>query len=297
MANNKLSIRLWDVEHGLAIWIQTPNGQNHWIDTGKIAEDPQRGENGFDPAGWVKSKYGVKSLDYLIITHPDEDHYNGLPELSSAFYPIKVLCRNKEFINNRTKELFGKDNLSDADIENLKPDKQTLYSMHKQYNQSVDWNENPQNPEVNGGVTVQTYHAPYTDNISVNNASIIVFYKYKNRLFVVTGDIEKSGWDEVYNNHKVEIDKLIRDSDSVVLVAPHHGRESGYIQEMVDILLPTLILVSDKYGKEPTDPRFYNAGYGDFVDGEWKSFASTKTSGMIYIEIDQDGLMSTHTAL
>lgn len=292
MANNKFSIRLWDVEHGLAVWIQTPNGQNHWIDAGKIAEDPQNGKTGFDPAGWVKSNYGVKSLDYLIITHPDEDHYNGLPELSSVFDPIKILCRNKEFINNRTKELFGKDHLSDADIKNLKADKQALYSMHKQYNQPVDWNENPQNPQVNGDVIIQTYCAPYTDDISVNNASIIVFYKYKNNLFVVPGDIEEPGWNEVYTINKVKIDEIVSNADSVVLVAPHHGRKTGYTQNMIDVLKPTLILVSDKYGKGETDSRFYSAASGYPVNEKLEHLVSTKTSGRIFIEINQNGAMS-----
>ena len=31
MTDNKLVFTLWDVGHGVSIWIRTPNGSNHWI--------------------------------------------------------------------------------------------------------------------------------------------------------------------------------------------------------------------------------------------------------------------------
>ena len=32
MTERKLMFTLWDVGHGVALWIKTPNDSNHWID-------------------------------------------------------------------------------------------------------------------------------------------------------------------------------------------------------------------------------------------------------------------------
>ena len=38
MADRELVFTLWDVGHGISIWINTPNGTNHWIDLGRTPE-------------------------------------------------------------------------------------------------------------------------------------------------------------------------------------------------------------------------------------------------------------------
>ena len=72
MDQQPLKFVIWDVGHGLCIWIQTPKGHHHWIDCGAETE------NDFSPAEHVNSKHGVKTIDYLIITHPDADHLREL---------------------------------------------------------------------------------------------------------------------------------------------------------------------------------------------------------------------------
>lgn len=273
MANGNLEIKLWDVGQGIAIWINTPNGQNHWIDAGKnTAPD-------FDPAKHVHTKEHVNTLDYLIISHPDTDHYNGLYELRQAFNKIDVLLHNREFINNRLKDLFphGHD---------LILCKQALLDMHKTYTNDVPYEKSPRNPNVNGGIDILTVNAPYTENISVNNSSIVVFYKYNKFVFIAPGDIEQEGWEMLYKNHGDEIRSFLQNTEIKVLVAPHHGRESGYTQAMIDAIKPSLILISDEYGKEPTDKRFYTAASGVNIDSKLTTSLSTKTLGRIEIKID-----------
>ena len=79
------SFTLWDVEHGLSIWIQTPSGQNHCIDAG------HNSETDFSPFERMKNFYKVNNIDYLIISHPDKDHIEGLPNF------IKYLDKPKTF--------------------------------------------------------------------------------------------------------------------------------------------------------------------------------------------------------
>ncbi|MFR9001246.1 MAG: MBL fold metallo-hydrolase [Anaerobutyricum soehngenii] len=35
--------------------------------------------------------YGTDHLDYVIITHTDEDHISGIRELLEEEYPVKIL--------------------------------------------------------------------------------------------------------------------------------------------------------------------------------------------------------------
>ena len=57
---NDFMFTLWDVEHGLSIWIQTPSGQNHCIDVGK------NNDTDFSPYVHMRILHNVKMLDYLI---------------------------------------------------------------------------------------------------------------------------------------------------------------------------------------------------------------------------------------
>ena len=273
MANGKLEIRLWDVGQGIAIWINTPNGQNHWIDAGKNDE--------FDPATHVRNKYGIETLDLLVISHPDTDHYNGLHNLRTSFPMIDALLRNKQFISNRYCDLFPNGDLIKC--------KQALRDMHCRYNNNVPYDKSPCNPANNGGLDMLLVNAPYTSDISVNNSSIVTFYKYNHFVFIAPGDIESDGWNALYEQHGTQIDNFLKDAYRKVLVAPHHGRESGYTQEMIDVIKPSLILISDQYGKEPTYSKFYNVASGLYLNGYLTRYISTKTSGRIRIIIDSDG--------
>ena len=60
----------WNVEHGSAALIQTPNGQQIAIDLGSDA--------GFSPLQHMKYRMGIDQLDKVIITHPHMDHIEDI---------------------------------------------------------------------------------------------------------------------------------------------------------------------------------------------------------------------------
>lgn len=281
-----LEIRVWDVDHGIAIWIKTPNDQNHWIDGGKKTIN---GHDEFNPAHYTRYHYGVTSLDYLVISHPDTDHYNGLRDIKELFNPIRVLSHNTEYFNNHRKELF-------PDHRNLNECNKALLELHNTYINPVNPEDSPVNPKNNGGVDVKVFNAPYYESMTTNDSSLVVFYKYNNRIFIAPGDIQELGWNELYEKHNTEISTFIRGSKSRILVAPHHGTESGYTQEMIDCIKPSFVIISDQYGyPSPTDDRFRNVGTGEIVDGKLCAFASTKTSGRIKVVFDSRGNIDIST--
>ena len=69
------------VGHGLAVLIQTPNGQTFLYDCGRLG-DPSVGRRIVAPALWER---GVGRIDAVFLSHADQDHYNALTDLLDRF--------------------------------------------------------------------------------------------------------------------------------------------------------------------------------------------------------------------
>lgn len=272
---SSLTIRVWDVGHGLASWIITPAGHNHWIDVG-FSADPH-----FSPSAHVAENYpDHSSVDLLTISHPDKDHFDDLSTHLELLGKPRVLLRNKTLPDD---EKFGSQEL---DYQ------KAFLELDAAYTSSIAWEESPLNSGFNGGVETAHGSLDWNEVDNINNSSVVVFYLFRGTLVVFPGDIEDSGWQALFQKRKAEFSELVAKASTVILVAPHHGRASGYSENMFSDLGPHLSIVSDKYGKAETDNRFRTQPLGlNFSDGE-KKFLSTKTNGRILIRIDDRGGLS-----
>ncbi|MFM7322482.1 MAG: ComEC/Rec2 family competence protein, partial [Armatimonadota bacterium] len=93
-----VSITFLDVGQGDAILIRSRSGINVLVDGGG---DPGKSEDlGGDPGHRVvlpALRYaGIQSLDWVIATHPDEDHCQGLVPVLRHF-PVKALLAGEGF--------------------------------------------------------------------------------------------------------------------------------------------------------------------------------------------------------
>lgn len=237
-------ITIWDVGHGLSTWIQTPNGHNHWVDTGFLS-DPR-----FSPSEHVYQYYGVRQIDYLTISHADKDHFDDLDNFIRCFGAPRVFHRNKSVPFD---EKYG--TLS-AGYQ------KALHSLDQSHIHPVSASMQPRDPAWNGGVTIKQFHLDWSEAGNINDSSIVTFYAFQRWLFILPGDIGPGAWDKLWTKHCATIAQLTQDFPNRILVAPHHGRASGYSESMINALQPHLIVVSDEYGKEPTDSRFRTKGLG-----------------------------------
>ncbi len=78
-----LLLAVLDVGQADIIFVKTPTGRTMLVDAGNEAGDTQR-----VILPYLK-KQGVTSLDYLVLTHPDQDHVGGMPALLDAL-PISA---------------------------------------------------------------------------------------------------------------------------------------------------------------------------------------------------------------
>jgi competence protein ComEC len=208
---NQLQLKLiiWDVGHGLCIWIQTPNGHHHWIDCGAHTE------NEFSPAEHVNANLGVTAIDYLIISHPDADHLRDLPNLVNKIGKPRTLHRNRT--------LPPDEKYKSGELEY----QQHFKHLDSTYTGDILWDTSPLNPAYNGSVVIKVFSNPFSETLKGNNTSLVAIYVYGDWLFIFPGDIEDVGWTAIWETNKESIEPLITKSKYRVLVAPHHGRESG----------------------------------------------------------------------
>lgn len=271
---NKMTFILWDVGNGLSIWIKTPNGHNHWIDAGS------NNGNDFSPAKHVYENHKERNIDYLIISHPHKDHIENLPDLVGYFGKPRVLCRNRSLPAN---EKYGHEQF----------EYQKVYkSLDIEFNNPISHDApiSPQNSDYNGGIEITNGNLDYYDGIASNNTSVVVFYYYADHLFVCPGDIEPAGWIDLWAEESENFSPIIEKAKHRILVAPHHGRESGYSQEMMDAINPHLVLIADKWGGGETDRRYRENPLGLDLNGSKEKYKSTKTDGRLKFTIREDGV-------
>jgi beta-lactamase superfamily II metal-dependent hydrolase len=156
----------------------------------------------------------------------------------------------------------------------------------------VKQEQSPLNSEINGGIDIKAIsldHGVYNDvKIEGNNISVVVLLRYQNVLFVCPGDIEPAGWNILWATHGIGLSTMIQEVDIRVLVAPHHGRKSGYSDAMMQAISPHLVIVSDVYGESETHPNYHSKPLGiNFSDGDIVKYYSTKSGGRVQITISE----------
>ncbi len=276
MLGEGMKFLVCDVEHGLFICIKTPSGQFHCIDVGS-SEKSSLSE-------YAKETLDIEKVDYLIISHPDKDHVEGLPYFIKFFGQPRVLRINRSLPRS---EFCGNTGTK------TEPHQIVLKKLYEDYTAPVEYEKNPTNPNFNGGIEYEIFslsHGKFPDGcvLEKNNTSIVVFMLYKGILFVCPGDIEPKGWDFLWKQNYSKLEPFIKKSHKRILVAPHHGRESGYSEEMMQSIAPNLVIISDEVGGQ-TDNRYYNMPIGLNFNGESIKCLSTKTKGSVLLNVDQNG--------
>jgi competence protein ComEC len=225
-----LTITFWDVQHGNATYINTPNGKNIIIDLGVGSFD--NSNKTFSPLAYLRSK-GVRSLDGVIITHPHTDHLDDIFNFDSMSPHVLIrprhLSEDEIRVGNQTKDK----NVIDKYLE-----------INNRYTGGVDAGENPFDAANNGGVTFQYFTPSTCGRSNLNNHSIVTVVSYAGLKVLIPGDNQNPSWIELLA--KPGFAEAIRGTD--VLLAPHHGREEGFCEELFESIgeqKPRLTVVSD----------------------------------------------------
>jgi beta-lactamase superfamily II metal-dependent hydrolase len=281
-----MSLTFWDVQHGHATYIKSPNDKHIVIDlgTGTISGTSDI----FCPLQFLK-RNGVNRLDYCIITHPHMDHIDDI----FNFYDVhpKVLQRPRHIPDERLVE-----GARQAELPKINK----YLEIHHDYTRLIETDDvdYPFDSNKFGGMRIQTF-APINCSISnLNNQSIVSVFEYAETKVVIPGDNESPSWNELLQN--VNFVEAIRNAD--IFLASHHGRESGYHEQIMNIINPKITIISDaQYHQNSVRDRYsamssgwivWDAGQettrktlSTYYDGVIKIDAGYNSNGKPYLQV------------
>ena len=227
MNSEHLEIIFWDVQHGSATYIKTPNRTRLVKDlgTGSYGRDEE-----FSPLLYLKYNYKIEHLDCVIISHPHKDHIDDIMNFDKL--SPRVLVRPKHLTKEEVME-----NVREEDEELF----EKYFNINQRYSDPVAPEDDPLSPENNGGVNIQTFTPKSCDRSNINNHSIVTILSYASSKVILAGDNEPCSWKELLERDSFK--EAINNAD--ILLAPHHGRESGFYSELFQHFRPRLTVISD----------------------------------------------------
>ena len=216
---DRLEIVFLDVGQGDAIFVEFPNGRTMLVDGGPRMQS-------FDTGAWVLAPFlrhrGVKRLDAIVLSHPDNDHLGGLIHVAQEFEVGHLL----EPGQRRDSRLLNW-------LLDLVPTRGIVPHRVAAGDSLIGL----------GGVRAVILHptpafvaedgrTPYGSN----NGSVVLRLEYCGVSVLLTGDVE---WETD--------DALLRWNDRLrctVLKAAHHGAGTSSTQPFLDGTIPEVVVIS-----------------------------------------------------
>ena len=215
-------MRVYDVQLGLAVHIKAPNGKYIIIDLGTGAQ----GSGNESPL--LKRLYD--DIGYMIITHPHLDHIDDILNFD----------KNAPSTLNRATSITNEEVMSGV-RKCDKPKFKKYCEVNDRYSFPVSVTTDPDIPDNYGGLAIHVFKTSSCDKSNYNNFSSIAVFDLAGCKIVVCGDNEKESLDFLMKRESFK--EAVKKAD--ILVAPHHGRESGYQDDFVSLVNPALTIISD----------------------------------------------------
>ena len=168
-------------------------------------------------------------IEYLIISHPDTDHYQGLLSLTAlnSVDTIENVVTNENSDNqNILNALIKKYPLSNYQtICDLVSSNDKIYEVNIDTDFSMNF----------------LYQDNYTNTSSnKNNQSIVLTINYDNTIVFMGGDLEENGCKSIMNNYPT----LTDEDDYVIFKALHHGSKYTNTAAFLKYLKPDLCFIT-----------------------------------------------------
>lgn len=213
--DNNLKVTFIDVGQGEAVLIQLPDGKTMLVDGGGVFGDFDIGESVVAPYLWDQ---GIEKIDYLVPTHSDNDHIEGLfyvlKEMkagavwTNSFIPFKTRLINFENLANKKKVPIVDQNILSNSF-NIKIEK---YHPTKEY-------------------TLNNFER------KENNFSTVFKLSYGLVSFLFTSDIEKEAEEYLVKKYGHEL-------QATILKVPHHGSKTSSTHSFLNAVKPAVGIIS-----------------------------------------------------
>ena len=201
--STNVTIKFIDVGQGEAILIALPE-KTVLIDAGPTGSAPKIAQ--------VLQELGRNKIDYLVATHPDEDHIGGMADVISNTQIGTIYAPNKT--NNTATYRKFLTAIQNNNLQITLAEAGTIIDQTDNYKLEILWPKKDANfPET-------------------NDYSIIIKLTVGNKTFLFTGDAPTNA---ILNSNPGHID---------VLKVSHHGSRTGTTEVLIHKLSPTYAVLS-----------------------------------------------------
>ena len=218
-----LTVTVIDVGHGSSSLVEFPGGDTMLIDGGGFADNAvfDVGAAIVAPLLWRKK---IRTVDTLILSHPNSDHLNGLIYIAKNFHVKKM------WANSETRNTLGYQNLM------------TVIANHKI--ELPVFSDMPRNHQIND-VKLDFLYPPQ-DFLkakekevwrNTNNNSLVVKVSLGSTSFLFPGDIMAAAEKELVGMAGKKL-------NSTVLISPHHGSRSSSSTVFLREVNPEVVVIS-----------------------------------------------------
>ena len=209
------------VYYGDSTLIIAPDGTTMLIDTQNPANTPK--------IVATLQALGIDTLDYLVFSHPHEDHIAGHPTLLRYIDVKQVMCNDYDYTSN-----YLYNGLMDA----LKEKNLPITILREGDDFSF------------GGIDVKVMNPPVGyehagGNSSVNSGSLAFHMTYKDSTYLLCGDIEE-------DMELRMVEKYGKELQADICKTNHHGNTSSNASEWIKAVAPKVAVteasqsISDK---------------------------------------------------
>lgn len=215
--NQKLEIHFLDVGQGDSCFIVTPHNKTILVDGGGSTS------SSFDVGKDTLIPYildrGYTKIDYIFISHFDQDHVGGVLTV------IQELSVGKIYISKQGKNSENYEKFLEL-VSEKKLNVQVVKAGDKILIDDLSFN------------ILWPMEKQISENI-LNNNAIVMKLHYKNFSMLFTGDIEETAEKTILKTYKNNLGIF----ESIILKVAHHGSKSSSTQGFLDVVKPKIALI------------------------------------------------------
>ncbi len=216
-----LAVHFIDVGQGDSILVQTPTGETMLIDSGERGNERTVTE--------YIEKYGDKTLEYIVATHPHSDHIGCMGDVINAFTVKNILMPRLSETNTPTHS-FYRDMLTA-----IKKSRAKTIAAKPGYTFSF-------------GKGMCTVLAPYEQSDELNDMSVVLRLDWGETSFLFTGDAETD------EENRIMSGKYSEYLDADVLKLGHHGSGTSSSERFLKAVTPEYGVISCGAGNDYGHP-------------------------------------------
>jgi beta-lactamase superfamily II metal-dependent hydrolase len=295
-------VNIINVGAGSCAVIESPSGHNSMIDINDGSDLRETASMSFaerfvhgdrlralaasvdDPIDFCK-RYRINELFRFVLSHPDADHMAGLRRILrdgelpvTNFWDIPHKRTHEGRADFKTdaayEDWLAYQSLRDGTL----PAAPKLISPLRGDSRDFWWQDGI---EIISPTAELISDCDDAASDSYNNSSYVLRVNHGPSSVLLPGDVEDKAWNDM-------LDAGI-DLSADVLVASHHGRKSGYNEEALKAIDPTIVIISTDRLDPAHDAEDDYRRYTHYV-------YSTRDLGSMWVRMHDDGSFALHNA-